>query len=250
MPGVVHDFFHQPSFPNGAAIETISNNAWLVSSFFGTITTPLCPTLSPSNHACGAAEVLRKTGDWWHSPSSTHITFLPRNKACKAEQEGSMRLHCPRNTQNFTKEIFKKLRECLHFYPLNLFPPKSWENTPASFTWPRKNDSWKTSFLLGWPIFRGYVSSRGGYPIIFKIKAKVLEGKKQISWTNIFPMKYSQVELKGHFPVWHLWKNLWNSINLWGYRVEWIGPFRGVYWFANLREKIHGFFRKRRGIVW
>ena len=29
-------------------------------------------------------------------------------------------------------------------------------------TWPLKMDGWNTSFLLGWPIFRGYVSFREG----------------------------------------------------------------------------------------
>ena len=33
---------------------------------------------------------------------------------------------------------------------------------PGSLTWPLKNDGWKTTFLLGWYIFRGYVKLAGG----------------------------------------------------------------------------------------
>jgi len=33
---------------------------------------------------------------------------------------------------------------------------------PGSLTWPLKMDGWKISFLLGNPIFRGYVKLRGG----------------------------------------------------------------------------------------
>jgi len=32
----------------------------------------------------------------------------------------------------------------------------------GSLTWPLKMDGWKMSFLLGFPIFRGYVKLRGG----------------------------------------------------------------------------------------
>ena len=41
-----------------------------------------------------------------------------------------------------------------------------------SLTWPLKMDGWNTSFLLGWPIFRGYVSFREGS--IPDIKLRVL----------------------------------------------------------------------------
>ncbi len=36
-----------------------------------------------------------------------------------------------------------------------------WELPSLKLTWPLKMDGWNTSFLLGWPIFRGYVSFRG-----------------------------------------------------------------------------------------
>ena len=43
-------------------------------------------------------------------------------------------------------------------------------------TWPLKMDGWNTSFLLGWPIFRGYVSFMEGnqnqlwFPLNFEDK--------------------------------------------------------------------------------
>ena len=33
---------------------------------------------------------------------------------------------------------------------------------PGRLTWNLKNDGWKTAFLLGWYIFRGYVELLGG----------------------------------------------------------------------------------------
>lgn len=83
--------------------------------------------------------------DHYHPTLSYTLTIKPclrcsggpqenrRLKACKAQQEGSMRLHCPRNTQNFTKEIFKKLRECLLFLPTQSFSPKIMGKHPRKF---------------------------------------------------------------------------------------------------------------------
>ena len=36
------------------------------------------------------------------------------------------------------------------------------DTLPETNSSPLKIDGWKTSFLLGWPIFRGYVSFREG----------------------------------------------------------------------------------------
>ena len=38
--------------------------------------------------------------------------------------------------------------------------------TPSNKPWPLKMDSWKTSCLLSWPIFTGYVSFRD--PVAFR----------------------------------------------------------------------------------
>ena len=40
-------------------------------------------------------------------------------------------------------------------------------------TYPLKMDGWKTSFLLGWPIFRGYVSFREGKFFLLKKSTKI-----------------------------------------------------------------------------
>ena len=152
MPGVVLDFFHQPSFPNGAVIETISNNAWLVSSFLGPLPLALSYTLTIKPCLrCSGGPQKQETDDTAHGP------FLPCNKACKDDKEaqwGFIVLEVTRRTSQKTSS-----NSCVnfcYFYSL-FFSQKSWEDTPGSFTWPRKNDSWKTTFLLGWPIFRGYV---------------------------------------------------------------------------------------------
>ena len=38
---------------------------------------------------------------------------------------------------------------------------------PETNSSPLKNDGWNASFLLGWPIFRGYVSFREGNTCFF-----------------------------------------------------------------------------------
>ena len=55
-------------------------------------------------------------------------------------------------------------------------------------TWPLKMDGWNTSFLLGWPVFRGYVSFREGVYIEFiychlsmhKISLIIVSTKKRV----------------------------------------------------------------------
>ena len=51
-------------------------------------------------------------------------------------------------------------------------------------------------------------------------------------------MKYSQAEIKGHGKISEV------PSPFGGGRVEWIGPFRGVFWFANLRKKSMVSFEK------
>ena len=50
-------------------------------------------------------------------------------------------------------------------------PPHGTPVPPMTHTLPETNiapemDGWNTSFLLGWPIFRGYVSFREGKALI------------------------------------------------------------------------------------
>ena len=49
---------------------------------------------------------------------------------------------------------------------------------PETNSSPLKMDGWKTSFLLGWPIFRCYVSFREGIPVFFhRISCLSVSGK-------------------------------------------------------------------------
>ena len=190
----------------------------------------------------------QETDDTAHRPPTS--PFSRATRLARLNKKAQWGFIVPETRRTSQKKSSKSWVNVCYFYPLNLFPPKSWENTPASFTWPRKNDSWKTSFLLGWPIFRGYVSSRGGYPIIFKIKAKVLEGKNRFPEPTFFQWNTHKLNLRIIFPFGTCGNISEIPSPFGGGRIEWIGPFRGVYWFANLRKKIHGFFRERRGIVW
>ena len=218
MPGVVHDFFHQPSFPNGAAIEnhlkqclTCELNFW--DHYHPTLSYTL--TIKPCLRCSGGPQENRRL---MTQPIVHPHHLSPAQQGLQGwTKKAQWGFIVPETRRTSQKKSSKSWVNVCYFYPLNLFPPKSWENTPASFTWPRKNDSWKTSFLLGWPIFRGYVSSRGGYPIIFKIKAKVLEGKNRFPEPTFFQWNTHKLNLRIIFPIWHLWKYLWNSITLWGW---------------------------------
>ena len=42
-----------------------------------------------------------------------------------------------------------------------------------SLTWPLKNGGWKTTFLLGRSLFRGYVKLREGIPSFFPPKKEL-----------------------------------------------------------------------------
>ena len=58
----------------------------------------------------------------------------------------------------------------IQIYPHSRKDPKrydKWWNTLPKFNSPLRNDGWKTTFLLGWYIFRGYVKLPGGDIIEF-----------------------------------------------------------------------------------
>ena len=52
---------------------------------------------------------------------------------------------------------------------------------PETNSSPLKMDGWNTTFLLGWPIFRGYVSFREGRVVI--VILMVLTEECRIYWT-------------------------------------------------------------------
>ena len=69
--------------------------------------------------------------------------------------------------------------------------------------WPLKNDSWNISFLLGWPIFRYYVSFReckylschhlaiNPQPLRNVSKQQQLHGNSLATWLLIFKLSIS-----------------------------------------------------------
>ena len=49
----------------------------------------------------------------------------------------------------------------------SLSGPGAFNLHPRNLTWPLKNDGWKMSFLLGLPIFKGYVKFPGCKTLLF-----------------------------------------------------------------------------------
>ena len=87
----------------------------------------------------------------------------------------------------------------LRFLNRKLDPGKEWKKIhPGSLTYPLKNDGWKTTSLLGWYIFRGYVKLPGCtcnkayqklspesrkmfFPVVFFLCSHLFLGKKPSS---------------------------------------------------------------------
>ena len=68
---------------------------------------------------------------------------------------------------SFFRQILANLWDCPFLYPYPPPPKKSDSlkvTLPETNSLPLKMDGWNTSFLLGNPIFRGYVSFREGKP--------------------------------------------------------------------------------------
>ena len=72
--------------------------------------------------------------------------------------------------------------------------PKKETSTPWKFnSLPLKNGGWKTTFLLGWSIFRGYVKLRGGIPTIhFQVLLLLVSGSVILAKSVIAPYPIPQ----------------------------------------------------------
>ena len=162
----------------------------------------LCPTLSPSNHACGAAEVLKNR----RLMTQPMVHFSPAIRLVRMTRRP--KLHSLRSyTQNFTKDIFKQLREFLLFL-LTFFFPKNHGKTPPEVS--RGPEKMIVGRLLSfWDgLFSGGMLVPGRVSNFFKIKAKVLEVKERFPeqtfflW-NIHKLKLRVMEksLKFHHPL-------------------------------------------------
>ena len=71
--------------------------------------------------------------------------------------------------------------QCCSAFQLNVYQQiHKTHALPETNSLPWKMDGWNTSFLLGWPIFRGCDSFREGRQFLFHFPA----GASQHSWSN------------------------------------------------------------------